>query len=153
MAAIAEALPAFRPVPHRLELIASVRGVAYYNDSKATNVAAAVRACKSFASGLWAIVGGRDKGSDFRPLAAVLQGRAKAALLIGEATPLIRQALDGCVATVEAGTLEKAVEIAAGRAERGETVLLAPACASFDQFEDYLARGEAFRQLVRELEG
>lgn len=153
LAAIADALPTFRPVPHRLELIANVRGVAYYNDSKATNVAAAVRACRSFASGLWAIVGGRDKGSDFSPLAAVLQGRAKAALLIGEATPLIRQELEGCVETVEAGTLEKALGIAAGQAERGDTVLLAPACASFDQFEDYLARGAAFRRLVEGLEG
>ena len=140
-------------MPHRLELIANVRGVAYYNDSKATNVAAAVRACRSFASGLWAIVGGRDKGSDFGPLAAVLRSRAKAALLIGEAAPLIRQELDGCVETVEAGTLKEALKFAAGRAERGDTVLLAPACASFDQFEDYIARGEAFRRLVGELEG
>ncbi len=153
LAAIAEALQTFRPVSHRLELIANVRGVAYYNDSKATNVAAAVRACRSFPSGLWAIVGGRDKGSDFGPLAAVLRGRAKAALLIGEAAPLIRQELDGCVETVEAGTLKEALEFAAGRVERGDTVLLAPACASFDQFEDYIARGEAFRRLVGELEG
>ncbi len=152
LAAIAEALRTFRPVPHRLEFLARVRGVAYYNDSKATNVAAAAQACRSFASGLWAIVGGRDKGSDFGPLAAVLQGRAKAALLIGEAAPLIRRELNGCVETIDAGTLETALEFAAGRAESGDTVLLAPACASFDQFEDYIARGEAFRRLVRELE-
>lgn len=152
-AAIAAALRTFRPVPHRLEFVARVAGVDYYNDSKATNVAAAVKACASFGSGLWPILGGRDKGSDYAPLADTLRGRTKAALLVGEAAPLIRRQLDNCVETVETGTVDAAVEYVAAHAGPGDTVVLAPACASFDQYANYIERGRAFQRLVRQLEG
>lgn len=152
-AAIAAALRTFRPVPHRLEFVARVAGVDYYNDSKATNVAAAVKACASFESGLWPILGGRDKGSDYAPLADTLRGRTKAALLVGEAAPLIRRQLDNRVETVETGTVDAAVEYAAAHAGPGDTVVLAPACASFDQYANYIERGRAFQRLVRQLEG
>ncbi len=151
--AIGAALRTFEPVPHRMEFVARVCGVEYYNDSKATNVAAAVKACLSFASGLWTILGGRDKGSDYRPLGAVLRGRSRAALLIGEAAPLLREQLHGSTTLIESGTLEAAVGYARTHAHAGDTVLLAPACASHDQFADYIERGGEFRRLVAELEG
>lgn len=152
-AAIAAALRTFRPVPHRLEFVTRVAGVDYYNDSKATNVAAAVKACASFGSGLWPILGGRDKGSDYAPLADALRGRTRVALLVGEAAPLIRRQLNGSVQTVETGTVDAAVEYAAAHAGPGDTVVLAPACASFDQYASYIERGRAFQRLVRQLEG
>ena len=136
-----------------MEFVGTVRGVRYYNDSKATNVAAAVRACGSFPAGLWPILGGRDKGSDYAPLAPVLRRNARAALLIGEAAPLLRARLDGTVPVVEAGTLGGALEHAAARARPGDTVLLAPACASFDQYRDYIERGCEFREIVARLGG
>lgn len=151
-AAIDHALRTFQPVPHRMEFVAALGGVAYYNDSKATNVAAAVKACGAFPSGLWTILGGRDKGGDYRELAAALRGRTRAALLIGEAAPLIRRQLAGEVESIELGTLEAAVGYASRHAQAGDTVLLAPACASFDQFADYAQRGGEFRRLVREME-
>lgn len=152
-ASIAAALRTFRPVPHRLEFVTRVAGVDYYNDSKATNVAAAVKACASFGSGLWPILGGRDKGSDYAPLADALRGRTRAALLVGEAAPLIRRQLNGSVQSVETGTVDAAVEYAAAHAGPGDTVVLAPACASFDQYASYIERGRAFQRLVRQLEG
>ncbi len=151
--AIGRALKSFRPAEHRMEFVGTVRGVRYYNDSKATNVAAAVRACGSFPAGLWPILGGRDKGSDYAPLAPVLRRNARAALLIGEAAPLLRARLDGTVPVVEAGTLGGALEHAAARARPGDTVLLAPACASFDQYRDYIERGCEFREIVARLGG
>ena len=150
---IGQALRSFRPVEHRMEFVATIRGVDYYNDSKATNVAAAVKACGSFRSGLWAILGGYDKGSDYSPLAPVLQRNARAALVIGAAAPLIRTQLGGAVPVVEAGTLRSALEHAAAHAESGDTVLLAPACASFDQYPNYIQRGIDFRQVVAGLGG
>ena len=149
--AIGRALASFRPVPHRMEFVAKVRGVAYYNDSKATNVAAAVKACGSFPSGLWPILGGRDKGSDYAPLASALKARTRAALLVGEAAPLIRRQLDSTVPTVEAGTIRAALDYALSRARPGDTVLLAPACASFDQYPNYIERGREFRRLVERM--
>ena len=148
---IGAALRSFKPVPHRMEFVGNVCGVKYYNDSKATNVAAALKACGSFASGLWTILGGRDKGSDYRPLGSVLRGRSRAALLIGEAAPLLREQLHGSTTLIESGTLAKAVGYARAHADRGDTVLLAPACASHDQFPDYIERGNTFRRLVKEL--
>lgn len=145
---IGRALQSFRPVPHRMEFVAKVRGVSYYNDSKATNVAAAVKACGSFAAGLWPILGGRDKGSDFAPLAPALRQRTRTALLVGEAAPLIRGQLGSAVPTVEAGTIQAALDYVLSRARPGDTVLLAPACASFDQYPNYIERGREFRRLV-----
>ncbi len=150
---IGRSLQSFRAVPHRMEFVKRVGGVGYFNDSKATNVAAAAKACGSFRSGLWAILGGRDKGSDFRPLGDVLRPRARAALLVGEAAPLIRRQIGSSVPVQEVGTLEEAVRQAGRRASPGDTVLLAPACASFDQYASYIQRGREFRRLVGRLEG
>ena len=150
---IGQALKSFRPVEHRMEFVATICGVDYYNDSKATNVAAAVKACGSFRRGLWAIVGGQDKGSDYAPLAAALRRNARAALVIGEAAPLIRAHLGGTVPVVEAGTLRAALDYAAAQAKPGDTVLLAPACASFDQYQNYIQRGCDFREIVAGLGG
>lgn len=149
--AIGPALRSFRPVPHRMEFVASVRGIDFYNDSKATNVTAAVKACSAFAAGLWPILGGRDKGSDYAPLAPALKARTRAALLVGEAAPLIRKELDRSVPTVDAGTIRAALQYALARAHPGDTVLLAPACASFDQYPNYIERGREFRRLVGSL--
>lgn len=149
--AIAEGLETFRAVEHRLEFVRTVAGADYYNDSKATNVDAALKAVESFDSGLWVILGGRDKDNDFRPLAAPLRERARGALLIGEAAQKIRRQIRG-VPIEECGTLAAAVARAHSRARPGDTVLLAPACASFDQFENYGRRGREFKRLVEELE-
>ncbi len=149
--AIGSALQSFQPVPHRMEFVGKVRGINFYNDSKATNVAAAVKACGTFPSGLWPILGGRDKGSDYAPLARTLRARARAALLVGEAAPLIRRQLGEAVRTVEAGTIRAALQYAVSNARSGDTVLLAPACASFDQYPNYVERGLEFRKLVAEM--
>jgi UDP-N-acetylmuramoylalanine--D-glutamate ligase len=150
--AIARGLKSFAAVEHRLELVRTLRGVDYYNDSKATNVDASVKAVESFAGGLWLILGGRDKGSDYGALIEPLRGRLKRALLIGEAAGKIRSQLEGELPLEDHVTLEQAVAVARREAIEGDTVLLAPACASFDQFESYEQRGREFKRLVGELE-
>ncbi len=149
--AIARAAATFRAVEHRLEFVRRVRGVEYYNDSKATNVDATVKALESFAGGLWVILGGKDKGGDYRALRELLRARARGVLLIGAAAEKIARQLEGAAPLAEAGTLERAVALAAERAQAGDTVLLAPACASFDQFENYEHRGRVFKELVNRL--
>jgi UDP-N-acetylmuramoylalanine--D-glutamate ligase len=154
---LGDAVSSFPGVEHRIEFVRSLAGVDYYNDSKATNVDAALKAIGAFQN-LWIILGGKDKGSDYSPLREPLQARAKAVLLIGAeppyayaAGPLIRQALDGSVAVVPCGTLEHALAFARRNAAPGDTVLLSPACASFDQFQNYEERGRTFKHLVAEL--
>ena len=149
---IGRALKSFRPVEHRLEFVRSVQGVSYYNDSKATNVDAALKACRTFDKGLWIILGGRDKGADYRPLSDALAARARRVLLIGEAAPIIRGHLDGAAPIEDVATMERAVAFARNHAQPGDSVVLAPACASFDQFADYAERGLEFKRLVKELE-
>ena len=124
----------------------------YFNDSKATNVDAALKALDAFPGKLFVILGGKDKGSDYSLLRESLRGHARMALLIGSAAEKIEADLGGAVPVERAGTLAHALETAAKRAQPGDTVLLAPACASFDQFENYEHRGRVFKQLVRELE-
>jgi len=150
--AIAEALRTFDGVPHRIELVRELHGVRYVNDSKATNVAAALRALASFPGArLHVILGGRGKHESYAPLAAAL-GRDDSAYLIGEAADEIARALaDAGVPYVRAETLAATLQLAAAAARPGDVVLLSPACASFDQFRDFEARGDAFRALVREL--
>jgi UDP-N-acetylmuramoylalanine--D-glutamate ligase len=151
-AAVRSALQEFRGVPHRLEHVGEVRGVAYVNDSKATNATAAAAALRSFER-VHAILGGSLKGGGFQPLAGVIRDHCRAAYLIGEAAP--RLAADLALAGVRlrrSGDLPAAVAAAAADAEPGDVVLLAPACASFDQYRDYVERGEHFRALVAELE-
>jgi UDP-N-acetylmuramoylalanine--D-glutamate ligase len=139
-------------VEHRLEFVAEISGVSFFNDSKATNVDATIKALETFSGGLFVILGGKDKGGDYAPLIPFLRERAKAVLLIGAAEEKIAAQLDGAVPFVRAGTLDRAVELAHQGAREGDTVLLAPACASFDQFENYEHRGRAFKQLVRALD-
>jgi len=129
-----------------------VRGVDYYNDSKATNVDSTLKAIEAFDSPLWVILGGKDKGSDYVPLASPLAAKARAALLIGAAASKIAAALGGAVRLVECGDMERAVGTAFREAQEGDTVVLAPACASFDQFENYEHRGRVFKGLVERLE-
>lgn len=148
---IRAAVMSFAGVEHRLEFIRETEGVAWYNDSKATNVDATLKAIAAFDGGLWIILGGKDKNSDYAPLAAALAPKAKAALLIGTAAEKIEAQLRGAVPLIRCGTIGQAIEEARARAQRGDTVLLAPACASFDQFENYEQRGRVFKQLVKQI--
>jgi UDP-N-acetylmuramoylalanine--D-glutamate ligase len=150
---IREALRTFPGVPHRLERVAEIDGVVYVNDSKATNVAAAAAALRSFDGGVRAILGGSLKGGGFDGLAEPVAERCVACYLIGEAADALASDLAGSgVELRRSGDLEAAVREAARDAVRSEVVLLAPACASFDAYRDYEERGEHFRSLVGELE-
>ena len=150
---IARGVRSFRAVEHRLEFVRHVRGVDYYNDSKATNVDATLKALDAFDGGLWVILGGKDKGSDYTLLADALRKKSRAILLVGAAGKKIAGQLKGIAPIVCAGTVDAAIRHAYTRATVGDTVLLAPACASFDQFENYEHRGRVFKQIVGELEG
>jgi len=150
-ATIATAVKSFAGVEHRLEFVADVRGVRYYNDSKATNVDATLKALDAFPGRILVILGGKDKGSDYTVLQKPLREKAILALLIGAAADKIEIQIAGSVAIERAGTMERAVEAAAMAARPGDVVVLAPACASFDQFENYEQRGRVFKQLVRSL--
>jgi UDP-N-acetylmuramoylalanine--D-glutamate ligase len=151
-AAIAEGVRTFAGVEHRIEYVATVSGVEYFNDSKATNVDATLKALDAFPGNVLVILGGKDKGSDYRILRQALRSHARMALLIGSAADKIEEELAGVIPVERAGTMARAVEVASRHARPGDTVLLAPACASFDQFENYEHRGRVFKQLVRELE-
>jgi UDP-N-acetylmuramoylalanine--D-glutamate ligase len=146
--AVRRAVAKFRPVEHRLEFVASVNGVDYYNDSKATNVDAAMKAIASFPSGIHLILGGKDKGSDYRLMRPLLESRVKAVYTIGAAAEKIVTQIEGASPIVNAWTLDAAVAAAADAAQPGEIILLAPACSSFDQFENYEQRGKVFKDLV-----
>lgn len=149
---IAAAVKSFPGVEHRIEFVRERGGVAWYNDSKATNVDAALKAVEAFDNRLWIILGGKDKDSDYRPLAEALRGHVAGALLIGSAAEKIAGQLSE-IPQVACGTMEAAVAHAAGHAQPGDVVLLAPACASFDQFTSYEHRGRVFKALVRDLDG
>lgn len=151
-ATIGKAVRSFEGVEHRLEFVAEIGGVKYYNDSKATNVDATLKALDSFPGRILVILGGKDKGSDYTVLQKPLREKAILALLIGAASDKIEKQITGSVAIERAGTLERAVEIASNAAQAGDVVLLAPACASFDQFENFEYRGRVFKELVRGLE-
>ncbi len=151
-AAIVEGVRTFAGVEHRIEYVATICGVEYFNDSKATNVDATLKALDAFPGNVLVILGGKDKGSDYRILRHALRSHARLALLIGSAAGKIEAELAGVIPVERAETLARAVELASLRAQPGDTVLLAPACASFDQFENYEQRGRVFKQLVRELE-
>ncbi len=145
------AVMSFPGVDHRLQFVRNVSGVDYYNDSKATNVDASLKAIAAFDGGLWIILGGKDKGSDYTPLLAPLRDKAKGVLLIGAAATKIESQLRGLPLT-QCGTLEQAVAVGHARSTQGDTVLLAPACASFDQFDSYEHRGREFKRFVEQLE-
>jgi UDP-N-acetylmuramoylalanine--D-glutamate ligase len=148
-AAIRRAVEGFKAVEHRLEYVATDNGVEYYHDSKATNVDATAKAIAAFSSGIHLILGGKDKGSDYTLLAPLLRERVSAVYTIGTAADKIESQLRGVVSLHSCGTLEDAVGVAASAARPGEVVLLAPACSSFDQFENYEHRGGVFKELVR----
>ena len=150
-ATIANAVKSFRGVEHRLEFVAEVGGVRYYNDSKATNVDATLKALEAFPGRVLIVLGGKDKGSDYTVLRKPLQEKAVLALVIGAAADKIESQIAGTVAVERAGTMDRAVETAAKAARAGDVVLLAPACASFDQFQNYEERGKVFKELVRQL--
>ncbi len=151
-AAIARGVRSFAGVEHRLEFVAEIAGVRYYNDSKATNVDATLKALEAFPGRILIILGGKDKGSDYTLLQKPLRERAILALLIGAAAEKIEKQITGSVAIERAGTIERAVEIASHAARPGDVILLAPACASFDQFQNFEHRGRVFKDLVRNLE-
>ncbi len=145
------AFASFEGLPHRMQTVARLGGVEWVNDSKATNPGAALRSLRSYETPLVWIAGGRDKGLDFRELAEAAQGRVRAAILIGEAAGKLETVLAGRLPVHDAGTLERAVALAAKLAQPGDVVLLAPACASFDQFRGFEERGERFRAAVNAL--
>jgi UDP-N-acetylmuramoylalanine--D-glutamate ligase len=150
--AIAEALRTFPGVPHRLELVRELRGVRYVNDSKATNTAAARRGAAAYDAPIRLILGGSLKGEDFEPFARDLPGNVASVYLVGEASDQLAAALDAAGRSYSRdGDLAHAVEHAATDAEPGDIVLLSPAAASFDQFDDFEQRGDTFRRLVLEL--
>ena len=151
--AIRGAIESFQAVEHRLEFVAAVNGVEFYNDSKATNVDATAKAIAAFQSGIHLILGGKDKGSDYTQLAQLLRERVRAVYTIGSAAAKIESHLRGVVSIHSCETLDNAVSAAASAARPGEVVLLAPACSSFDQFENYEHRGRVFKKLVSERRG
>ncbi len=152
-AAVREALAAFRGLPHRVEFVRSVGGVAYYNDSKGTNVGAVLKCLEGFAEPVVLIAGGKDKGVDFRPLREPLRRKARAAVLLGEARQRMESELAGAVPLKSAGSLADAVREAASLARPGDVVLFSPACSSFDMFRNFEERGAAFRDAVEGLPG
>ncbi|GAB1233811.1 UDP-N-acetylmuramoyl-L-alanine--D-glutamate ligase [Ferrigenium sp. UT5] len=152
LAPLVQALRAFRGLPHRVEKVAEVGGVTYYDDSKGTNVGATEAALNGLGKPAVVILGGDGKGQDFSPLRNAVARHARAVVLIGRDAPLIGRALSGCGKPVaQAQDMEHAVRLASGLAQPGDAVLLSPACASFDMFRNYVHRAEAFVQAVHKL--
>jgi UDP-N-acetylmuramoylalanine--D-glutamate ligase len=149
---IRRAIVNFKAVEHRLEFVATIGGVEYYNDSKATNVDATMKALQSFPSNIHLILGGKDKGSDYTLLNDLLRERVKSVYTIGAAAEKIQTHITGTTQIVSSGTIEAAVKQAAAVAQPGDVILLAPACASFDQFQNYEHRGRVFKDLVGQLD-
>ena len=151
-ATIRKGIAMFRGVAHRIERVHDARGVTFYNDSKGTNVASTIKALESFPEPVILIAGGKGKGQDFAPLAAAARGRVRNAVLIGVDRDQIRRELAAAgIPTEDAETMEAAVRQASRRARIGDVVLLSPACASFDMFQNYEHRGEVFKDAVRRL--
>ncbi len=141
----------FKGVEHRLEFVAEINGVKFYNDSKATNVDAAIKCIEAFPGGVNVIFGGKDKGSDYSPLAPLVRERCANVILIGAAADKIAAALENTARLHRASTMQEAVELGLKLGKAGEIVLLAPACASFDMFENYEHRGRIFKEAVKSL--
>jgi UDP-N-acetylmuramoylalanine--D-glutamate ligase len=149
--AIQRSLTGFTGLRHRMEFVDEIRGVAFYNDSKATNVGAVVKSLESLAPPLILIAGGKDKGGSYAPLRGLVREKVKALVLLGEAREKISAELGGEAETQIVSSLDEAVAAAFDRAVSGDTVLLSPACSSFDMFTSYAQRGELFRELVKKL--
>jgi UDP-N-acetylmuramoylalanine--D-glutamate ligase len=148
---IQKTIDQFPGLPNRLEWVGEIQGVRFYNDSKATNVDAAVKAVESFKGPLILIAGGRHKGADYGPLVRSADGKVKKAVFLGEAKELLAASFEGVIPFYMAQDMEDAVFSAFSSAEKGDVVLLAPACSSFDMFSDYSHRGRVFRSAVERL--
>jgi UDP-N-acetylmuramoylalanine--D-glutamate ligase len=150
---LVRALKAFKGLPHRVEKVAEINGVTYYDDSKGTNVGATEAALKGLGKPAIVILGGDGKGQDFSPLKEAVAKHARAAVLIGRDAPLIEQALQGCGKPVlKAHDMDEAVKVATANAQAGDAVLMSPACASFDMYKSYLQRAEVFKAAVKKIE-
>ena len=149
--AMRKTIRAFKGVEHRLEFVGEINGVKFYNDSKATNVDSTIKALEAFDSGVIVILGGKDKGSDYAPLAPLIQSRCEHVILIGAAADKIAAALENTKPLHRAATLPDAVKLGRALAQAGDVVLLAPACASFDMFDNYEHRGRVFKEAVWQL--
>ncbi len=146
--AMCNALRKFKGLSHRMQRVAEIRGVTWVNDSKATNIGACVAALQGYARKVILIAGGDAKGADMNELTSAIKEKAKSVVLMGKDAGLIKQALNGCVPVYSASNMAEAVQIAAGLADAGESVLLSPACASLDQYKNYQDRGEKFTKAV-----
>jgi UDP-N-acetylmuramoylalanine--D-glutamate ligase len=151
--ALVDATKRFKGVEHRIEYVAEISGVRFYNDSKATNVDSTVKALEAFDRNIIVILGGKDKGSDYSVLAPLIRSRVKLIVLIGAASEKIAEQLSGSGPMVRALSMQEAVLNAMDKAIAGDVVLLAPACASFDMFDNYEHRGRVFKDAVRDLAG
>ena len=138
----------FKGVEHRLEFVTEIDGVKFYNDSKATNVDSTIKALEAFEQGVIVILGGKDKGGDYAPLAPLVRERCEQVILIGAAADKIAAALENTKPLHRATTMKIAVSLGIKLAQKGDTVLLAPACASFDMFDNYEHRGRVFKEAV-----
>ncbi len=148
---IQDAIDHFEGLPHRLEFVDEVRGVTFYNDSKATNIDAAMKSITSFARPVILIAGGRHKGSDYLPLVEAASDRVKGAIFLGEAGGLLAEASADRIPWKMATDMSDAVALAYAQSQKGDVVLLAPACSSFDMFRDFQHRGVVFREAVKRL--
>src|SRR5882724_2684714 len=149
--ALTDAIKRFKGVEHRLEYVADIDGIRFYNDSKATNVDSTVKALEAFERNIIVILGGKDKGSDYTVLAPLIRDRVKLVVLIGAASDKIAEQLQGAGSMTRAGSIRDAVLKAKEIATAGDIVLLAPACASFDMFDNYEERGRVFKDAVHDL--
>ncbi len=149
--AMGEVISEFKGIKHRMEFVREIKGIKFINDSKGTNVGAAVKSLQSFNEPIILIAGGKDKGSDYSPMKNLIEERVKFLILIGDAKKKIAAALNGFKNKIEAVSLEDAVTEAFNRGSKGDVVLLSPACASFDMFRDYEDRGEQFKKIVKKI--
>ena len=145
---ILKTIEEFKGLPHRMELIREINGTSYYNDSKGTNIGALQKSLEGLNAPVILIAGGKDKGGDYRVLNDLIKNKVRYLILLGEAKNKIRDAFKGLTDIVTVESLKEAVDIASNKAEKGDVVLLSPACSSFDMFKDYKERGEVFRRLV-----
>ncbi|HRR42651.1 MAG TPA: UDP-N-acetylmuramoyl-L-alanine--D-glutamate ligase [Syntrophales bacterium] len=149
--AVVRTVGEFKGISHRIEFAGEKRGVAFYDDSKGTNVGAVRRALESFDRPTILLLGGRDKGGDFESLSNLMKERVKEVVIFGEAREAIHRKVGGCTKVYIASTLREAVKVAYSHAVRGDVVLLSPGCSSFDEFSDYAERGRVFQEVVKEL--
>jgi len=150
-ATIQEVIDHFQGLPHRIERVDTVQGISFYDDSKATNIDAAIKSITSFSKPVVLIAGGRDKGSDYQQFVEAVSEKVKRAVLLGEASNLLSEAFGNQISWNMANSMIDAVSLAFNQAQKGDVVLLAPACASFDMFKDFKHRGEVFKEAVRSL--